>query len=210
MIFVTSDEHFNHMNILGFCKRPYNSIKGMTRNFIDNHNSLVTDDDYVYHLGDFYTTNTSPNGLYFRKRELQIQDMKNILHQLHGQHILIKGNHDSFTDEDYIDFGFKKVHSEPYTFKYIVPRNTVGYNFTAVVPKSVHFVMCHDPALINMFGDHYLNYVFLCGHIHRLFRISEYPYKVLNVGVDVNDFKPISIESCINEFYKENNYGKSS
>lgn len=79
MNFFTSDEHYGHKNIIKFCKRPFDSVEEMDSNIINNHNSVVTDDDIVYHLGDF---------------TLKGLPAKEYIKQLNGKHIFIQGNHD--------------------------------------------------------------------------------------------------------------------
>jgi len=79
MIFLTSDEHYYHSNIIKYCNRPYSSLFEMHKDLIDRHNSFVSDNDTVYHLGDF---------------SFNHKKITNILNHLNGTHILICGNHD--------------------------------------------------------------------------------------------------------------------
>lgn len=79
-IFITSDSHFNHNNILEFEPRPFNTVEEMNEGLIKAWNSVVHKTDTVYHLGDF-----SFGG---------IKDWQDTLNQLRGDIILIKGNHD--------------------------------------------------------------------------------------------------------------------
>ena len=44
-IYVTSDTHFNHKNIIEYCNRPYSSVEEMNKAIIDNWNSVVKDED---------------------------------------------------------------------------------------------------------------------------------------------------------------------
>ena len=92
-IFVTSDTHFSHVNIIKYCNRPYASVEEMNNALIDNWNSVVKNDDLVIHLGDFALGRT-------------IQDIKKHLDKLNGNKILILGNHDSLSQDDYIKCGF--------------------------------------------------------------------------------------------------------
>lgn len=78
--FFTSDTHYRHKKILDFTDRPYTTIEEMEKDMIHNWNTVVTDNDIVYHLGDFS----------FGK----FNAWKEILAQLNGQIILIQGNHD--------------------------------------------------------------------------------------------------------------------
>jgi len=78
--FVISDTHFNHEFIIKACNRPFSNVEEMNYTLINNWNSVVDDDDLVYHLGDFGWGG--------------ITKLLGIFTQLKGKKILIKGNHD--------------------------------------------------------------------------------------------------------------------
>jgi len=52
-IWLTSDTHFFHENILKYCNRPFGSVEDMNEALVKNWNSVVKPEDHVYHLGDF-------------------------------------------------------------------------------------------------------------------------------------------------------------
>lgn len=79
-IFITADHHFNHKNIIKYCKRPFKTVEQMNEFMIEKWNSKVDKDDLVIHLGDFS----------FSDKE----KIKEIRKRLNGTIILIKGNHD--------------------------------------------------------------------------------------------------------------------
>lgn len=81
-IWVTSDLHFDHGNILQFCPktRPFKSKEGMNESLIQEWNSKVKPDDYIIHLGDFC----------FKGVEVT----SSFLSRLNGKKIMILGNHD--------------------------------------------------------------------------------------------------------------------
>lgn len=79
-IFFTGCTHYMHKSILDFENRPYDNHEEMTNDMIRIWNEQVSDDDIVYHLGDFALTNQ--------------ENTVNILKQLNGKIRLIKGNHD--------------------------------------------------------------------------------------------------------------------
>lgn len=54
-IWFTADTHFGHQRTLELSKRPYNSVEEMDSDMIEKWNSVVGEDDVVYHLGDFGT-----------------------------------------------------------------------------------------------------------------------------------------------------------
>jgi len=89
--------------------------------------------------------------------------------------VLILGNHDIKDPWFYCDIGIHSVHV-PYL-------------------KVEEFYCIHDPALSQVSRES----KFLCGHIHDLFIMDK---NCLNVGVDVHNFAPISINQ-VREFFKD-------
>ena len=83
-IWVISDTHFGHSNIIKYCDRPYHDIEEMDWNMVEKWNSVVKPGDKVYHLGDVYMGNK--------------ERVNNILSHLNGDKRLILGNHDDGKD----------------------------------------------------------------------------------------------------------------
>ena len=52
MYYFTSDAHIGHRNILSLCHRPFETILEHDQEIIKRHNSLVSDADTIYDLGD--------------------------------------------------------------------------------------------------------------------------------------------------------------
>jgi calcineurin-like phosphoesterase family protein len=96
-IFVISDTHFGHENILGFklqdgsAVRTFHDVHHMDEMMVENWNKVVGDSDIVYHLGD----------VYFGKGH-------EVLPRLKGKKRLIVGNHDN-PKSDHILKHFQKV-----------------------------------------------------------------------------------------------------
>jgi len=91
--FLISDTHFGHHGVTKFTRsdgetplRPWDNITEMDQAMIDNWNSVVTDKDRVYHLGDVVINRWALSHLYALK----------------GRKVLIKGNHDIFKLKDYL------------------------------------------------------------------------------------------------------------
>lgn len=80
-IWLISDTHFNHKNILPFGRESlFSSLEEMNETMIDNWNRVVKPQDTVYHLGDFaFGPKTEHKGFWDR---------------LEGKKHLIVGNHD--------------------------------------------------------------------------------------------------------------------
>lgn len=119
MIYFISDTHFGHKGSLKWpdgAARPFNSTEEMNQTIIDNWNSIVTDEDTVYHIGDFsYKTSTS--------------QLKKIFDSLKGKIILIKGNHDGQT---------LKANQKYHRFESVHNILNLEYNTAKIV-------LCHYP-----------------------------------------------------------------
>lgn len=79
-IFLTSDTHWNHKNIILYCQRPFETVEEMNESLITNWSNTVPKDGIVFHLGDFALGGSSA--------------WLDILPRLNGQIHLILGNHD--------------------------------------------------------------------------------------------------------------------
>lgn len=91
-IWVISDTHFGHENIIGYCGRPFQDARHMDEMLIQNWNSLVKDGDIVWHLGDVYMGG----------------NFDQIAPRLKGQKRLLLGNHDNGKDQSLLR-AFKKI-----------------------------------------------------------------------------------------------------
>lgn len=172
MIYFTSDTHFHHSNIINLCDRPFYNVEQMNQTLIRNWNSYVSNHDEIYILGDFsFATDGRVN-----------QTLKN----LNGKKYLIKGNHDKYLKSDDFDTSL---------FEWIKDYYVLNY-------KKVKFILFHYPIL--EWDGYFKDNIHLYGHVHNSNKDNEQNarLKVLgkrayNVGVDVNNFFPISIEKII-------------
>lgn len=76
-VFIASDLHLSHANIIKYCDRPFKSINEMNSIIVNNWNNTVSNRDTVYFLGD-----------------LSLCDSDYWIKKLHGKIIFIRGNHD--------------------------------------------------------------------------------------------------------------------
>jgi calcineurin-like phosphoesterase family protein len=95
-VWVTSDAHFFHKNILKYDNRPFKDVHEMHDTIIKNWNSVVQNEDTVYYLGDVSYGS--------------VNQTKGILNQLKGKIILIRGNHDKDKWIDKYKDRFESVH----------------------------------------------------------------------------------------------------
>jgi len=166
--FFTGDQHFWHDKIIEYCKRPFDSLKEMHNKIIGLHNALVTDDDTVWHIGDFAMAGPEKESV-----------VRAVFNKLKGQHHLIVGNHDEIKPLNYVNMGFVSVHSAMWFER-----------------QGINFYLIHDPASYTVVSN-FPNAVLLCGHIHTLFKHLLPAKKIINVGVDAWDFKPVSMDEII-------------
>jgi len=168
MIFFTSDTHFGHNNIIKYENRPFDNANEMDKVLVSNWNSVVKKSDEVYILGDFLFG----DGEYANF----------ICEKLNGRKYLILGNHDSFVN----DKNFNIIN-----FEWIKAYHKLSYN-------KDKFILFHYP--IQTWDCRHHDAIHLYGHVHsNKNKAMEYNIpNSFNVGVDVNNFKPVSI----NEYLK--------
>lgn len=114
-VFITSDTHFFHTNIIQYCNRPWATVEEMNEGLIERWNSVVGKEDTVIHLGDF--------GFGGKTR------IKGIFDRLNGKIDLIMGNHDNFRVRDYYKMGFHRVYDKPILYKdfFLLSHEPVGW-----------------------------------------------------------------------------------
>ena len=104
-IYVVSDTHFGHANILRFTGvngvtliRPqFTSVAEMDQYMVQKWNSIVRPEDHIYHLGDLTLDKQAR------------PDFVRLVRSLVGHKRLILGNHDKMDVRDYREMGFQKV-----------------------------------------------------------------------------------------------------
>ena len=82
-IYFTSDLHFGHENVIRFDNRPFETVDEMDAELIRRWNAKVDRGDLVYVLGDMIWKTKNSTA-------------QNLIENLNGQIILIRGNHDRF------------------------------------------------------------------------------------------------------------------
>jgi calcineurin-like phosphoesterase family protein len=168
MTYFTSDQHFGHFNIIRLSHRPFASADEMDETMIAKWNAKVKADDTIYVLGD----------LFFRSANVEP-----ILNRLNGSKHLVLGNHDhSWTGRVRLADYFESVQ----TMKEI---DVCGAPAT----------LCHYPML--SYPQARRGYM-IYGHIHNNTGDDYWPLimrrpRMLNAGVDVNGFEPVTFEELV-------------
>jgi calcineurin-like phosphoesterase family protein len=80
-IYFFSDTHFDHRNIIRYCRRPFHSTREMNHELLTNWNDVIGENDTIYFLGDMS---------YGRRRH----PIDYWLGKLNGNVNYIRGNHD--------------------------------------------------------------------------------------------------------------------
>jgi calcineurin-like phosphoesterase family protein len=161
----TADWHFYHKNIINM-PRTYRPFK----NLKEMHRTIISNHNALVRPED--TVYVIGDAAMLGKS--QWEHLKGIVQKLNGIKHLIFGNHDEFNWQRYLDIGFASVHSALWMEK-----------------DGINLVMVHDPSAYCAIDD---KTVILCGHVHTLFRVLR-DQRVVNVGVEVHNFKPISIDT---------------
>lgn len=190
-IFFTSDNHFWHRNVIGYCDRPYSDIEEMNEDMVRKWNSVVGHDDIIYHLGDF---------------SMAIRPVEAYTPRLNGKKYLIPGNHDwchSYHKKSRKQgikkwISFYRQHGWmvlPEQSQIEIDGQTVNMCHHPYKGDVPHKPKSNDRAERDKYWDYRLENDgkwLICGHVHEKWLQKG---KMINVGVDVWDMTPVSIES---------------
>lgn len=172
-VWVSSDTHFGHANIIRYSNRPWHSVDEMNAGLIQRWNSCVKPNDIVYHLGDFTLSK-------------DLEQIDEWLGAINGTIRLVRGNHDDWTQKS-ID-GLKNRHKIKWIKDYAERKFVVD-------GKKHKVVMCHFPMLF-WHGSHYGS-IHLHGHCHGNAQPHNVGVRRYDVGVDCNNWHPVSMECII-------------
>lgn len=185
MRFYTSDTHFNHKRIIELSNRPFRDVDHMNHSIINNINEVAMPDDELWILGDMAM------GTLIETLEL----IKLINPSVH----LVNGNHDRTwrgtkpKDREktplYIEAGIQSIQDEAI------------HNIDGIPVRLSHFPYSGD----HTDEDRFVEWRpvddgmwLLCGHVHGAWMSNG---RMLNVGVDVQNFYPVS-EEGITDFIR--------
>jgi len=172
--FYTADLHIGHKRIIELCQRPFDDVDHMNRAFLFRWNEVVGPDDNVYILGDLALGTVS--------------ESLHIVEELAGNKFLIPGNHDRCHS------GIGQAEKR---YMYEDVGLTVLPEITRVPFFNDSLLACHFPyAGDSREVERYAQYrpvdngeILLHGHVHNAWHVNGHQ---VNVGVDVNAFRPVS------------------
>lgn len=154
-IFFIADTHFSEENIIRYENRPFSSTEAMNEELIANWNKQILATDEVYVLGDFGAHGNE----------------KQILERLNGIKYLVKGNHDTQSNEYYRQAGFQEV-----------------YDCTIILEQ--FWILSHEPLYVNA----NMPYANLFGHVHNSPLFKDYSKQHFCVSVERIQYMPIAFE----------------
>lgn len=191
MIWFTSDWHFFHDRILDFHPKRKelfgNTVEEATEKMILLWNNTIDKKDTVYILGDLAF------GTVEQKRKL--------FQRLHGNKVLILGNHDKVPDE-------LKCY-----FNHITQIKNIKFKKSTYIflPRDLETIMCHFP-LFSWEHD-YKGAIMLHGHSHgKVDKDDEQCEKFrIDVGLDstISEYRPVSLEKIAKLVEKHDKKQKS-
>ena len=184
-IFIIGDPHFQHKNIIRYCKRPWNSgidennemiitdsdVERMNNDLIKNWNSVVKADDEVIVNGDFCLGNR--------------KNVPEIVSQLNGHKKLILGNHDYFHINDkekyknMVDFYMKAG------FEFVSPYSIVLDKFIIISHEPLEWVT-DDGVYANIYA-----------HVHNHAAYKDYTKRTFCSSAERINYTPINLKEII-------------
>src|SRR5574344_1324823 len=185
-LFFTSDLHFDHFAIAKYCNRPFESRSDMNHKLVENWNSVIPEDGIVINCGDMILLHKENIFEYYK-----------IAEKLNGRQLLIRGNHDK------VNLLSANRFISPMDPK--ADKKFIGiYDIAEIKIKETTITASHYPLLAfptdyNVFGHvHTLSDGHIYGpdsFVEKNIRTNQY-----DVGVDQNDYKPISYNRLIKIF----------
>lgn len=160
MDYVISDLHFNHKNVIDFERYEFSSIEEHDNYIIYKWNStIVNNNDKVYVLGDVGFSDKAK--------------VKETISKLKGYKILVKGNHDTFSNNFYLRAGFDEVYDHP-----------IYYN------KKV--ILSHEPVREALDNPYIFN---IHGHLHNGLELMKENFYCANAKK--LKYKPMKLSSFV-------------
>jgi len=169
-VWFTADTHFSQQRTLELSRRPFYSTSSMDKIIVNNWNTVVDDDDVVFHLGDF------GNPV--------------IISDLAGAEIyLLPGNYDTPEIQEELvkrDLRVTILDFQPWSLEVPLYLDE-EFDPDDELPGKIYLV--HEPEKAT---NEKLFYLY--GHIHQLQMVKR---NGLNVGTDCHQFRPIDWEAIV-------------
>jgi calcineurin-like phosphoesterase family protein len=187
-LYFTSDSHFSHSNICsattkwkdaGDTVRKFDSLEMMNQTIVDNINAVVGENDILFHLGDW-----SFGGF----EQIEKFHSQLVCKNIH----LILGNHDHHIERD--KDGIQSLFSSVSSF---IPHLLVKREITNSKGMMERFEFCLFHYPIASWIDMNQGVIHLHGHVHLPKHLRLGKGRSLDVGMDGNDMKPLSLDEVM-------------
>lgn len=176
-IWFSADTHFGHRRIIDYCDRPFASVAAMDNELIENWNEAVAADDHIYFLGDF---------------SLDFKRVRQVLPLLRGVKHLVAGNHDLCHSSNAGSGAYLEKYRQ-LGFVDICESTRIDIAGQSVLCCHLPFFDLDDPdTRLPEYKPEDDGGWLLHGHVHQRWKIKE---KQINVGVDVWDYCPVSVDT---------------
>lgn len=181
-LYLLSDTHFDHANIIEYCTRPFNSAEEMNATLIENWNQRVTYEDTVLFGGD----------IAMARSEVAIE----YANKLQGQLVLLDGNHDDI-DASVAPFPIMKS----YYFDYVYNDTHYEFYYTHWPDKEASNREDERNAPYWASPPKWFDGWVLHGHVHNN-DLENFPFvnptdKFINLGVELLEYTPIKLEELL-------------
>lgn len=188
--FFTSDLHIGHDKVIQYSKRPFNNLREMEEVIIRNWNNKVKKDDVVWMLGDIFFCHQIP--------------AKEFLDKLNGRKRLVKGNHDKMSDGQYLRLGFEIVLDEALLSLFGSKVRLSHFpRKSSLLSKIWSFIRYGYNINYQERRHNDEEWWLLHGHSHSTPKHKiNYKRHSLDVGMDANNFTPLSIQEVESLIHK--------
>lgn len=177
MYWIISDTHFLHQNIIYHCHRPFINYKDMDDTIINNINSLVKENDTLYHLGDWsFGRNCNLDTIIDTRARIKCKDIR-----------LVYGNHDKLIRKKYV---LQKLFTSCEDY-YLLNIDNKHILLTHYLNSLNNFIA----KVINKFHINYPDGIHLFGHHHNNENVTPY-----NMCVENHNYKPVLLDNIIKEY----------
>ena len=150
-VFFIADTHFDDDNIRRYENRPFEDTTQMNEAMIRNWNRIVAPSDIVYFLGDV--------------------GADSYVARLNGIKYLVKGNHDTASNDHYREIGFAEVYDLPVIY-------------------DSYWILSHEPLYINR----NMPYANIFGHVHANPAYRDTSSRSYCVSVERISYTPVPLE----------------
>ncbi len=175
-IYVISDTHFFHDREFIWKVRGFKSVEAMNRAIIRNWNAIISNNDDVYMLGDFFLGS-------------DLNRIDEIINQLHGKIHLVIGNHDTN----------RKVEH----YKHVDKIVEMGYALK-IEYKHRQILFSHYPTITSTLESDPKHAVLnIHGHIHTKSKFYEGRPYMYNVSCDTQNCRPVPIDDILQDINRE-------